>query len=164
VRGGTCKRRSACGGGTLCRQHAARARACEPCAICYEAMTPRTSVGLAGCGHCFHDGCLREWCKFLEVGTCPLCRAAVRGEDCARAFRPLGERVLDLVSRRLPAYRQYTFWMETLAYAEGEVEEQRAQEEAERAWGGGGSIGIGIGSSTSSAFTPDDDGGGLDSF
>jgi hypothetical protein len=138
VRGGTCKRRAAAApcGGTLCRQHAALARAHEPCAVCYEAMTPRTSVGLAGCGHTFHAGCLREWCKFHEAGTCPLCRGGFREEDYARAFRPLGERVLAMVSQRLPAYAQYTFWMETLAYAEGEVEE-RAQEAAWQAAGAG---------------------------
>ena len=47
------------------------------CAICLVDYEEGDVIAFLGCGHGFHDGCVRPWLS-NHRHTCPFCRAAVR--------------------------------------------------------------------------------------
>jgi len=48
------------------------------CSICLECFAAERVMRITGCGHVFHEGCLRAW--LASAASCPLCR-----QDVARA-------------------------------------------------------------------------------
>lgn len=45
------------------------------CPICLEDFAPARVMRIKGCGHVFHEGCVRSW--LASVASCPLCRKEV---------------------------------------------------------------------------------------
>uniref|UniRef100_M1DIX3 RING-type E3 ubiquitin transferase n=1 Tax=Solanum tuberosum TaxID=4113 RepID=M1DIX3_SOLTU len=47
----------------------------EICAICHIEFEHEEIVGILGCGHEYHVGCIKQW--LLRKKDCPMCRASV---------------------------------------------------------------------------------------
>ncbi|KAH0734262.1 hypothetical protein KY285_009969 [Solanum tuberosum] len=47
----------------------------EICAICHAEFEHEESIGILGCGHEYHSGCIKQW--LLRKKDCPMCRASV---------------------------------------------------------------------------------------
>ena len=58
----------------LCMKHFNVMKQNDDCIICYEGMTPSTSIKLE-CGHFFHTTCIEIWSEHNE--TCPVCRKPI---------------------------------------------------------------------------------------
>lgn len=58
----------------MCMKHFNCQKKKDDCVICFESMTPSSSIKLE-CGHFFHATCLEIWTEQNE--TCPMCRAPV---------------------------------------------------------------------------------------
>ena len=53
----------------------------EICSICMDKLDVKCNdvknekSVLLTCGHCFHEGCLKDWYKSSEQKDCPICRS-----------------------------------------------------------------------------------------
>merc|ERR1719322_1396530 len=73
----------------------------EACAICIEPMNPNESklTSMEGCGHTFHDDCIRTW--LTKKQQCPCCRLdQVDG----------GWKSLNPTTCMMDTVRQYSIW------------------------------------------------------
>eukprot|EP00873_Tetraselmis_striata_P022774 jgi/Tetstr1/443038/TSEL_031097.t1 len=57
----------------------------DACAICLDAMTVGENVRMLGCGHRFHQPCLRKWLHGKGECVCPMCRVRSQPAGKARA-------------------------------------------------------------------------------
>lgn len=60
------------------------------CAICANAFDIDKTVCSTGCGHVYHETCLREWMSiqgdYMEPQTCPKCRAPIQRSAIRRLY------------------------------------------------------------------------------
>lgn len=74
-----------------CNVHLKSIKAKEECVICFEKMTPSTSMTL-GCNHVFHKVCMKRWGE--QSDQCPLCRETLD----VRSIMAINKNYMDMLS------------------------------------------------------------------